>query len=411
MKVTYFLGQFPATSETFIINQIVGLMDLGIDVDILAIRPSNQVVNHAALAKYNLLSRTRYLLPEKEGDSTRVKFSKRVWFLLKNIHTKGVVESFNFKKFGTLTKSLLIPALSVSIKEVIRADIIVAHFGVVGVVANALRTLNKIEGKLLTVIHGADISKSSILRVHKDSYEKLFQDCEMMLPISQKWEKKLLELGCSPQKVKLNRMGVDLQLFSPKPFDKPISEPVILISVARFIEKKGLSYAIEAVSQLLSDGFLVEYWIIGEGQLKESLEEKIKQSNHAGKIKLLGLLPQEDIKKRLFEADIFLLPSVIASDGDMEGIPVVLMEAMASGLVTVSTFHSGIPELIEHEVSGFLASERSSIELTKSLKNIIQGNVNITQIRKNAREKVEKEFNQRILYQELAAIIQTCNDS
>lgn len=119
-----------------------------------------------------------------------------------------------------------------------------------------------------------------------------------------------------------------------------------------------------------------------------------------------GFKPQEEIRQALNQADIFLLPSKTAADGDMEGIPVALMEAMAVGLPVVSTFHSGIPELIENDVSGWLVKEDDAEALAETLLKLSEGAVDVAPVVAAARQKVETEFNQHIAYRELAQILE-----
>ncbi|KXI28155.1 glycosyltransferase [Paraglaciecola hydrolytica] len=411
MKVTFFLGQFPATSETFVINQIAGLIKLGLTVEVVALRRSSQLVNHAILEKYDILSKTRYLLPENEGDISVSKFIKRLFLISKNIFTTKLWLAFDISRFGSLAKSLLMPALYVSIREPIRTDVFIAHFGVVGIIANNLKKLHKLEGKLLTVVHGADISKKNILLQHEKAYLDLFNSGTAMLPISQNWSQKLCDLGCPPNKIKINRMGINTEEFTFRELSLPLKKRPIIMTVARFTEKKGITYAIEALTILAAQSVEFEYWLIGDGPLKNELKTQIDNAELNTQIKMVGLKSQEELREMLKQADIFLLPSVTASDGDMEGIPVVLMEAMATGLVTISTQHSGIPELIENGVSGFLAPERDAESLAKLLMDIFNRSVDIEAIRINARNKIEEDFNQHKLYQELAKIIQTSYES
>ena len=128
-----------------------------------------------------------------------------------------------------------------------------------------------------------------------------------------------------------------------------------------------MAYGIQAVASLLHKYPQVEYRIIGDGPLRPELSRLIQGANAGEQIKLLGWRTQEDIVKLMQEAHIFLAPSITSSTGDQEGIPVVLMEAMAQGLPVVSTWHSGIPELVQDGISGLLAPERDSDALAAKL--------------------------------------------
>ncbi|WP_444677370.1 glycosyltransferase [Halomonas sp. E19] len=114
------------------------------------------------------------------------------------------------------------------------------------------------------------------------------------------------------------------------------------------------------------------YELIGDGPLWEQVAEQVRVLGMESRINLHGALPHDEVQRLLKDADIFLLPSVTASNGDQEGIPVALMEAMASGMPVLSTSHSGIPELVEEGVSGYLVPERDSQGLAAKLLDLLQ---------------------------------------
>ena len=147
-----------------------------------------------------------------------------------------------------------------------------------------------------------------------------------------------------------------------------------------------------------------------DGDLKAQIIQQIEQLQLSNSVKLLGFQPQEKIAQLLNDADAFLLPSVVAKNGDMEGIPVALMEAMAMGLITISTYHSGIPELISHNESGLLAQEHAPIELADSIERLVNGQIDIEKMRATAKEKVEQNFEQSKLYTQLLDILVTLNE-
>ncbi|CAM4122929.1 glycosyltransferase [Pseudoalteromonas byunsanensis] len=404
MKVTFFLGQFPVSSETFVISQIVGLIERGLDVEIVAISQGDMTKTHSLVDKYKLLDKTTYLTHENANQSALQAKLSRIGGLLRPSRLPKILSALNYKQFGIHSKSLLLPSIAGRNSKVIKSDVFIAHFGTAGVVAEKMRRLGLLEGKILTIFHGADISVKDILNTFSSDYKRLFVSGEGMLPISNLWQNKLIELGCSEQKITVNRMGINVELFRCREFDKPLYQPLRIISVARFIEKKGLQDAINAMRLLKEQGVEFEYQIVGDGPLKEDIVAQIEELKLSEEIKLLGFQPQEQVTTLLEASDVFLLPSVVAKNGDMEGIPVALMEAMAMGLITVSTFHSGIPELIKHEVSGLLVNERSPNELAQVLINLSANYYPIATIRKNAQQTIYTQFNQSKLYDELAEI-------
>ena len=147
-------------------------------------------------------------------------------------------------------------------------------------------------------------------------------------------------MGCPQEKITVSRMGVDLERFTRRPVKVP-GKPLQIISVARLTEKKGLHVAIEACRQLRARGVDFRYRILGIGPWERRLRTLIEQYQLEDYVEMPGFKPSHEVKAMLDEADVFLLPSVTGADGDMEGIPVALMEAMAVGIPVVSTLHSG----------------------------------------------------------------------
>src|SRR5207253_10169038 len=131
---------------------------------------------------------------------------------------------------------------------------------------------------------------------------------------------------------------------------------------ARLVPKKGIEYAIRAVAkvvpQLAADGRRVQYQIVGDGQLRDSLVQLTEQLGLDQSVTFLGWKTHAEVAALIAEADALLAPSITADDGDKEGNPVSIMEALAVGRPVFSTFHSAIPEIVRDGVNGFLVAER-----------------------------------------------------
>ncbi|MDW8847205.1 glycosyltransferase [Erwinia sp. MMLR14_017] len=404
MKLTFFTMRFPVSSETFVLNQVTHFIDSGYDVEILSVFPGDLVNRHGAFDRYNLAERTHYLLPE-DKETNAEKLKQRLQIVLPNVLSMTTLKSFNIGRYGAQSIKLLLPAIVAHAKQTFTADVFLVHFGYAGALANKLRELGVLKGKQATVFHGADISRRHILDEHKQDYTNLFRQTELLLPISHLWERKLIAMGCPPEKIHVIRMGIEPEKFNLKIRDA-LHSPLRILSVARLTEKKGLGVAVEACKFLKAQGANFEYTIIGNGDMEEELNTAIRAANLQDCVKMVGFKPQEEIKRYLDEADIFLLPSLTAADGDMEGIPVALMEAMAVGLPVVSTDHSGIPELIENNVSGWLAPEGDAKALSEILLKLAKDEVDVAPVVAAARKKVETEFNQHIAYRELAQLLE-----
>jgi colanic acid/amylovoran biosynthesis glycosyltransferase len=216
-------------------------------------------------------------------------------------------------------------------------------------------------------------------------------------------KRKLINLGCKEYKIVVHHMGVDIERFRLKEryFN---GSPVKVLTVGRLVEKKGLIYAIKAVSLLINKGHKIMYIIAGNGPLKSELNNLIMQLGMIGKIKLIDSVEQSEVKAIMTDFDIFLLPSVTGSDGDQEGIPVVLMEAMSTGMPVISTYHSGIPEIVEDGKSGFLVPERDVNALAGRLEYLIKHPELWSEMGRVGHEFVEKHYDIKKLNKQLVQI-------
>ena len=400
VTVLYFLNRFPLPSETFVIDQICGLLDRGIDIEIISLIKGDYKNLHEKVIEYGLDKKTTYL-----SEDTNRKFISRATSLGLSLFNPRIFKYLNWSKYGSVSKNLLLPLLEKK-KQKSEFDFIIAHFGTAGVTAMKMIDAGSIKGKLLPVFHGADISKKKNLEAYELEYRELFKKSFALFPISELWKRKLITLGAEKSKIMVNRMGIDSSRFSFFEHDINEDKTFRIVTVGRMVEKKGIDDAIEAMSRLkqkTSKNFVYE--IVGGGPLFENMKQKVKKLQLSNIVKFHGVQTQKGVKKLLSKADIFLLPSKTAADGDMEGIPVSLRESMSSGIVTVSTFHSGIPELIVHEKEGFLVPERSPEDIAEQLFKIINNQYDLSGIRKNALEKVQGEFNQKQTYEQLNAFL------
>lgn len=405
MKVGFFLLKFPLSSETFVLNQIVAFIDMGYEVEIVALQKGDLQNTHPAFHEYRLAEKTHWLQDEPQDKVAKLKY--RAFSLLKGIHKPAVWRALNIRRYGDEARNLILPAICATAPRAFRADVYLAHFGPAGVTASRLRELGVIKGKIATIFHGIDISSRDVLRRYTPQYQQLFRTGDVMLPISELWGERLRGLGCPPEKVNVSRMGVDMQRFSRRP-RKIAGETLNIISVARLTEKKGLHVAIEACRLLRAQGVNFHYRILGLGPWERRLRTLIEQHQLEEKVEMCGFRPGHEVKAMLDDADVFLLPSITGADGDMEGIPVALMEAMAVGIPVVSTLHSGIPELIDNGASGWLVAENDAAALASRLVAFrTLDEETLASVLHRARQKVETDFNQQVINQRLASLLQT----
>lgn len=406
-KIAFFVKSFPKLSETFILNQITGLIDLGVDVEIIALEPSNESKVHQSYYDYGLADKTIYLC-QPESKLAPVRLIQRLTKLSK-LALKG-----RFSDIRYITDSQLHPYFSRSLYlcrflghsfQCPDYQVIIAHFGPDGSLAIKLRELGLLNGPIATVFHGFDMSEKSVIKQYKTAYREIFAKGELMLPISELWQHRLIEWGCDASKIKVHRMGVDLNTMPSRELSAPIRTPLRVICVGRMTEKKGIRHAIEGVVEAQKT-INLELDIIGDGEQLDEMKNLIIRYNAGDYIRCHGSQTQDSVKRFLSESDVFLLPSVTANSGDMEGIPVALMESMASGLITLTTRHSGIPELVIDGENGYLTDERDSQQIADKLIEIsMLTSDEIKAIRASAYNKVAQDFDNSKLNKTLRDII------
>ena len=402
MKIIFLLQSFPCISETFILNQITGLIDLGCDIRIIAFSKSDDQKQHPAVSRYRLLDKTTYIRLPTSKWRTRLKAATQTlagfvrhpvlaYRLQKILLADG--RSYSYQKlFMALT----------AIRQ--GADILHCHYGLVGQYAIFLKDVG-LKTKITTVFHGYDLSV--YLNEHGTNvYQGLFAKGDLFLPVSEFWKQKLIALGCPADKIIVAHMGIDTLFFKPSPKSRDW-ERLRILTVARLTEKKGHIYALEAISRLLDNFPQLEYRIAGDGPLSESLKKIAHDLDIEGHVVFLGKIDAEDALELYQNADIFLLPSVTSSRGDMEGIPVSLMEAMACGLPVISTLHSGIPELVVDGQTGYLVPEKDVAGIVLSAGKLLSDPEHRAAMGVSGRKVSKKQFDVKQLNEGLVQLYRT----
>jgi colanic acid/amylovoran biosynthesis glycosyltransferase len=224
-------------------------------------------------------------------------------------------------------------------------------------------------GKVITTFYGYDVS--SYLKARGDEvYRELFNKGDLFLCVSDQMGRKLERLGCDKRKLRVHRLGLEMKDIESR--QSSSHERLRILTIGRFVEKKGLPYAIQAVAKVLKKYPHVVYEIAGDGALRNELQCLIEKLQVSSNVRLLGAKRQDQVLQLFREAHLFLAPSVTGEDGDEEGIPTTIVEAFAHGLPVISTMHSGIPEIVQDGESGFLVPERDVDALAEKIEYLIE---------------------------------------
>jgi colanic acid/amylovoran biosynthesis glycosyltransferase len=273
-----------------------------------------------------------------------------------------------------------------------KPELLHAHFGIKGV--ELLPVKRKCGLPLITTFYGVDMSKLPRERKWREVYKKLFAEGDLFLVEGGHMRRKVIELGCPSEKVKVQHIAIDLEQYEFTSRTFPKNGTIKILMCARFKEKKGIEYAIRAMDLVRAECKNIELRIIGDGELKPQIEQLIGELDLDEYITLLGYQPHFRFIEELNSAHIFLAPSVTAADGDSEGgAPTVLLEAQASGLPVVSTYHADIPEVVLDGKSGYLVPERDAQAIAEKLSYLIKNPETWSKMKKGGREHIAQDYN------------------
>jgi colanic acid/amylovoran biosynthesis glycosyltransferase len=274
-----------------------------------------------------------------------------------------------------------------------KARLIHAHFGTTGVLTFRLKKALNIPH--VTTFYGFDISQLAAKKKWLKLFKVLFHEGDLFLVEGPHMNLKLKALGCPEDKIRIQRIAihVDQIFFRPrKPKEK--GEKAILIFAGRFIEKKGLIYALQALKKVRIKNNDFEFRIVGDGPLKVELTEFIRKNRMENYIRLLGFLSYEAYLKEMQKADIFLHPSVTAADGDSEGgAPTTILEAQAMGMPVISSYHADIPNIVVPGESALLSEERDREKLSENILHLLDSQAAWKEMGHAGRGFVEKYHN------------------
>lgn len=408
MKIAFLVNRFPVLSETFIVKQIIGAIDRGHEVHIYPLnlnKPSENLAQMGkSIKKYKLNNRIFY--PPTIPKNYLLRSLKGLGLFLTNLHRGSIacLPLLNFSKYGQPAYSLWLFYQGIALLGA-SYDVIHSQFGFLGSQASLFRNLGIIKGKLVTSFRGRDISEY-VRNNGEDVYESLFAEGDRFLANCEFFRQKAIKLGCDENKIIVHASGIDCEKFALTQRYFFLDGKIRLATTGRLIEKKGIDYCIRAVAKLAETYPQIEYHIIGDGVLRTSFQQLIQELNMGHIIKLLGAKSTSEIIKILEISHIFIAPSVTTADGDCDAPINTLKEAMAMGLPVISTYHGGIPELVEDDVSGFLVPERDSDAIAERLIYLIKHPERWTQMGKAGRKCVVAKYDTNKLNDELIKIYQ-----
>ena len=416
MRIAMFIGRFPVVSETFILRQVTGLLDLGHEVEVFADAGDEEASpSHPEVAKYGLLGRTTYMrmppetspwempvwpitgrtwMPDSGKSVLNVKRALRAVppLLRCCLRAPGLVprvlSSANYGYQAASLSTLYRLARLTAARG--KFDLLHAHYGPVG---HSYLFARELWGRPFVVsFYGYDCF--AVPRQDgPDVYRNLFAAADHVFILADVMGKHLQTLGCPAQKQRKLPVGVRVADFAFAERKLSPGEPVRLITIARFVEKKGIEYALRAIAQVRTKGKTLHYDLIGDGPLRPRIEELLRELQLHDVVTLHGYCESQRVRELMATAHLLLLPSVAAADGDQECTPVSLMDAQAAGLPVLSTVHSGIPEVAPDGLSGFLVPERDVNALAERLLFMVEHPELWPELGRAGHRHVEQNYN------------------
>jgi len=244
-----------------------------------------------------------------------------------------------------------------------------AHFGPLGFSYLPLSLSLKIP--LIVNFYGYDLSREDVISENREAYAELFEHAAKFLVEGPSMQKKLTSIGCPDKKISIQRIAINLENYKFKVRSWDSKKPVRLLFVGRFVEKKGLEFALRALARIKKD-FVFRFRIIGGGELEEELHSLASTLGFDKEIEWIGMRTHRNVIEEINNCDILVQPSVTARNGDSEGgAPTIIIEAQACGVPVISTTHADIPYVTVNTKSALLSPERDVEHLERNIRCLL----------------------------------------
>lgn len=252
--------------------------------------------------------------------------------------------------------------------------------------------------------HGADAGINTDKPAHLAAMREVFRFATQIQARSNSLAEDLIRLGCPPEKIHIQRTGIPLNEWPFAQRRPKINGDWKIIQTCRLIPKKGLDLTLKAFASIKKQYPRATLTIAGEGPLLAELQQLAQTLNISDAVTFAGFLQQDALRQLVQTAHLFLHPSRTAQDGNREGVPNSMLEAMATGCPVIATRHGGIPEAITHQHSGLLIPENDHEALAESIHQLLSNPDESQRLAQNARTVIETTFNRD---QNLALLEQT----
>jgi colanic acid/amylovoran biosynthesis glycosyltransferase len=274
----------------------------------------------------------------------------------------------------------------------VKAQLLHIYFGHIAVhLLPLIRTWTK---PSVVSFHGADVMVDLDKPAYRAATQQMLEAVRLVLVRSESLGRALINIGCPAGKIRLQHTGIPVDDIPFRTRDWPDKGAWRFVQACRLIEKKGLRVSLRAFAKFAAQHPAATFTIAGEGPLRSKLGKAAADLGIADKVFFPGFISQTQLRELFYQSHIFLHPSEVGGDGNQEGVPNSMLEAMASGLPVFATEHGGIPEAIENGRSGILVAERDDDALARVLLERTANPEGLAAIARNGADVVRKHFEQ-----------------
>ncbi len=377
-RVAYVVKMYPRFSETFIVSEILAHEAAGLSLEIFSLRSS--VDTHFQDLLAHVRSPVHFIPSERPRAAD-------FWAALS---AAGSAFPNFWQVLGTFAeedpRDVYQAALLARDLRLGRFTHLHAHFA--SVATTVARMASRFAGIPFSfTAHAKDIYHEA---VDSADLRRKLTDAAAVVTVSD-FNREFLRdnYGGAASRVRRIYNGLHLERF---PFSPPRNRDNVIVAVGRLVEKKGFDDLIRAMSLLRDRGNTARCEIIGSGLMHDELRRLIAHHRLESTVELVGPLPQRDMANRVASATVLAAPCIDGLDGNRDGLPTVLLEAMALGTPCVSTTVAGIPEAIRHGSTGLLTAERDVVGLASALESLLGDAELRCRLASAARQLVETDF-------------------
>jgi len=268
-----------------------------------------------------------------------------------------------------------------------KIEVVFAEYGITG--AALTNICKKLKMPLVTIFHGLDASVKDVIEKYREEYIALFLYASKILVVSSTMQEKLISLGCPKDKIIRTPCAPNNKFLDLNP---TFNEPKSFAAIGRFVNKKAPYYSLLAIKKVAEKYPDVKLYFAGDGELLNTIQNLIRYFRLEKNIELLGIISPDEYTSILSKISGFMQHSITATNGDMEGTPVSLLEASAAGIPVVATRHAGIMDVIIEGETGLLVDEHDVDGMAAQIVKLIENPDLARRLGQRGKENIKMNF-------------------